>query len=691
MAADGQTMPERGEAGEGGARGAITLSRRVTIHPDRPLPEFGSTITPAFVAEDAGAPGEPHLALICGLDLLPRIEVAGALEGLGGTGLMRLVELKPLDWPGMAGKRMAFAYARPEGGRLISALNATWKPVDPAWLLTDVITPLVAGLGEMYQRNLTHRAIRPDNLFYLDRDRRRLALGPCVGVPAGYDQPVQFEPIERAIADPVGRGHGTRADDMFALGVTLMSLAIGRVPLVGMAADAQFALRVERGSYDAYLGDSRVPPQLLECLRGLVTDSRADRWTFEHFKSWLEGKRFPPARRAPPATRASTPANFAGHDCYTARELAEALGRKWEAAGDLLRTEAVPEWVRRDLADPQRADIVRSAMVQSSSVKGPAGAAVTVARVAMALDPPAPIRYRGMSVQFDGLGAALAAAVSDTASIQALAELMRRGLPVQWRHAQVAPAPNAAAAASAEQGGSTQLLLAEKLLRWMESAAAGQGFERCLYELNANIPCRSPLVAASWVGDPGDLLKALEVTARSAPGVPPADRHVAAFLAARGRSDIANHLIAICAGKRDGPAAIGMMTAYAWMQRTANVGPLPKLAAWCLPYLKPAIEAYHYRPLRTKIDQRVSEAAREGDLTGMLSAVDNIEQLRRDETGFRAAVGEFARAEHEVHVCTTRGDERALAARRSGREMAAMAAAALSMVAMSAVIMMGGL
>ncbi len=259
----------------------------------------------------------------------------------------------------------------PRGGRLISALNATWKPVDPAWLLTDVIAALVAGLGEIYQRNMTHRAIRPDNLFYLDSERRRLALGPCVAVPAGYDQPAQFEPIERAIADPVARGHGTRSDDMFALGVTLMSLAIGRVPLIGMAADAQFALRVERGSYDAFLGDSRVPPQLLECLRGLVTDSRADRWTFEHFKSWLEGKRFPPARRTPPATRASTPAQFAGRECYTARELAEALGRKWEAAGDLLRSEIVPEWVRRDLADPQRADLVRSAMVQSGAVKVP--------------------------------------------------------------------------------------------------------------------------------------------------------------------------------------------------------------------------------------------------------------------------------------------------------------------------------
>ena len=135
-------------------------------------------------------------------------------------------------------------------------------------------------------------------------------------------------------------------------------------------------------------------------------------------------------------------------------------------------------------------------------------------------------------------------------------------------------------------------------------------------------------------------------------------------------------IVFFCAGKRDGSAVIGMLTAYAWMQRTANVGPLPKLAAWCLPYLKPAIEAYHYRPLRAKIDQRVSDAVREGDLSGMLSAVDNIE---------------FARAEHEVHVCTTRGDERAVAARRSGREMAAMAAAALSMVAMSAVIMMGGL
>ncbi len=291
-----------------------------------------------------------------------------------------------------------------------------------------------------------------------------------------------------------------------------------------------------------------------------------------------------------------------------------------------------------------------------------------VARVAMALDPPAPIRYRGMSVQFDGLGAALAAAISDTASIQSLAELMRRGLPFQWRQAQVAPAPNPAAAASAEQGSSTQLLFAERLLRWMESAAAGQGFERCLYELNANIPCRSPLLAASWVGNPSDLLKALEVTARSAPGVPPADRHIAAFLAARGRSDIANHLIAICAGKRDPSAVIGMMTAYAWMQRTANVGGLPKLAAWCLTYLKPAVEAYHYRPLRAKIDQRVSDAAREGDLTGMLTAVDNVEQLRRDEAGFRAAVGEFARAEHEVHVCTTRGDDRAGGAPQRARD-----------------------
>jgi eukaryotic-like serine/threonine-protein kinase len=334
---------------------------------------------------------------------------------------------------------------------------------------------------------------------------------------------------------------------------------------------------------------------------------------------------------------------------------------------------------------------VRSAMVQSVAVKGPAGPAIAVARAAIALDPPAPMRYRGMSVQFDGLGTALAAAVSDTAAIQSLAELMRRGLPFQWRQAQVAPAPNPAAAAAAEQGGSTQLLLAERLLRWMESATAGQGFERCLYELNANIPCRSPLLSASWVADPADLLKALELAARQSPGVPPVDRHIAAFLASRGRGDMVNHLISICAGKRDGQAVIGMLTAYAWMQRTANMAPMPRLAAWCLTYLKPAIEAYHYRPLRAKIEQKVGDAAREGDLSGMLSAIDNIEQLRRDEAGFRAAVMEHKQADNEIHICTTRGDERAYRARRSGRETAAMAAAALSMVAMSALIIMGGL
>jgi hypothetical protein len=45
-------------------------------------------------------------------------------------------------------------------------------------------------------------------------------LGECVSETSGVSQPAIFEPIERAMALPTGRGEGTPPDDMFALGVT---------------------------------------------------------------------------------------------------------------------------------------------------------------------------------------------------------------------------------------------------------------------------------------------------------------------------------------------------------------------------------------------------------------------------------------------------------------------------------------
>ena len=80
------------------------------------------------------------------------------------------------------------------------------------------------------ERERTHRAICPNNLYFADTGQRTLMLGEAAPAPPGFSQPDLFEPIELAGADKAARGEGTLADDLFALGITVLCLLLGRVP-----------------------------------------------------------------------------------------------------------------------------------------------------------------------------------------------------------------------------------------------------------------------------------------------------------------------------------------------------------------------------------------------------------------------------------------------------------------------------
>ena len=95
-------------------------------------------------------------------------------------------------------------------------------------LAGQVITPLVAAIREMTALGIPHRAIRPGNLFYQSSNQGPMMLGECFSMPPGYAQPALFETVENAIADPYGRGPGLNADDLYALGVLILLLHVGR-------------------------------------------------------------------------------------------------------------------------------------------------------------------------------------------------------------------------------------------------------------------------------------------------------------------------------------------------------------------------------------------------------------------------------------------------------------------------------
>ena len=77
-----------------------------------------------------------------------------------------------------------------------------------------IIAPIAEALAELGLKGITHRAIRPDNIYYMDEQRTRIVLGDCCTSVPAYDQPVVLESIESGMCEPSGRGSGMYVDDM---------------------------------------------------------------------------------------------------------------------------------------------------------------------------------------------------------------------------------------------------------------------------------------------------------------------------------------------------------------------------------------------------------------------------------------------------------------------------------------------
>src|SRR3546814_7768561 len=76
--------------------------------------------------------------------------------------------------------------------------------------------------------------------------------------------------------------------------------------------------------------------------------------------------------------------------------------------------------------------------------------------------------------------------------------------------------------------------LYEKAKSVMDRTGMGYGMERVAYELNPNLPCRSPLFEADYVSDISELLPALDRLAERGVEIRNLiDRHIGAFIATR--------------------------------------------------------------------------------------------------------------------------------------------------------------
>lgn len=659
--------------------GAPVLQGRYTVYPNKPLPELNTPTAHAFLAEDRRDPKRPLFALICRPNLPPRTNVMRSLKGVQTPGLLQLVEWGAALWPPAGRHCMMVVYDRPTGGRVMTTLNAEIRRYEDWEVSKKLVAPLTAAVKELAARGVTHRAIRPTNMFYMTGDRDSIVLGDCVTAPPGFDQPAMFETIESGMAQFAGRGSGTYGNDLYSLGVSLVLLLLGHNPVAAQDDEAILRSKVANGSYSALVADERLPLSSIELLRGLLCDDPDERWTTESLELWLSGRRLSPIQAKLPK-RAQRGFPFNGREYNTARDIGMAFTRHWDEAIPVVLEGKLELWLRRALEDKDRAEGVAAAVrnVTGSLNDRRVAADVMLAKVCMVLDPTAPIRYKGLHVMPDGFGPALAWMVAEQRDLKLLIECLAREVPKLWL--------------SEREKYSPENTILEQNFRelrdFLKSTAIGAGIERCLYVLNETLPNQSPLVSEDYVVEIREVLPALDRAAkRSDHRSWPCDRHIVAYLACHLNYDITKQLQAL---NDPDPAmsTLGMLNLFAILQWRLGPPELFGLTSWVGGLLGPVINSYHSRERRRAVEREIPHLVRQGSLLELYRFVDAPEERQKDATGFAWAQAEWAAAEQEVADLESAKTTRDETAVRIGKQTAATTSVVIGLFTMTILTIM---
>ncbi len=616
-----------------GPGGAVVVGDRYQIDPDRPLPELDYGSSMAFAATELRDAKRGLFAVLPDPALPLRLDAVASIRRLDNNNLVRFLAWDVVDWPLEGRRRPAFIFDRPHGPRLFPTPDAKIDPFREEALVRRVLQPLCNVLEEFTFLALTHRNIRAENLYLdgTDAAKSPIMLGECVSSPPGYLQPVTYETIECGMAHPAGRGPGTAANDIYALGVTLAILMAGRNPLAGMTDQQILETKLAKGSYAAFVNGQRIPTSLIEVFRGVLNDDTNERWGIEQLQGWLGGRRSSPKQQMK-SGKASRPIEIAGHPYVTARSVAEALSRHWDEGIVLTQSGELDNWLRRGLSEEGRTEAVNAA--KTTGAEDGAVTDITLARVCVALDPIGLVRMRQSRAMIDGIAGLLAVQFPDekmrdefTAIVKAnlvafCVEMMPRPRPDQFR----------------------PVNSFERIQGLFHREDIGFGIERALYMLNPNAPCRSPLFESDYVAELNQLVPALERLARTKGAAFDSliDRHIAAFAASRLKANVVPELRELRDAREHVGYALPAAHILAMVQSQAACGPAPALCGAVAAMLEPSLARYHNRNTRDAIRSRMQEVAAAGRLADLIAIADDTTALDQDERAFRLAAADFA-------------------------------------------------
>jgi hypothetical protein len=582
------------------------IAGRFAVDTSRSLPEAGGGV-PAYLAADRQLVAVKRVALAVSRDAPPRVKPLLALtEPIDN--LMTPLAHGMAPAPGSRGEGYYVICTSPPGPPLSETLTA-WPE---SALLDLVLRPVARVLDALQRSGLTHRAIRLNNVFQAAVGQP-VTLGAAWAAPPAMHQPALFESPYQAMCHPTGRGDGSIAEDVYSLGVLLVVLSAGRIPLANLDETALIRWKLDLGSFTALARESSMSGFIADLARGMLADDPEHRPP----PSLLLDPANARARRvaARPARRSQRPLMLGDQAVYDARTLGYALLKDEKRAVQALRAGTVTHWLRRGMGDAGLAaaveEVVRNQLTDPEL--GLRTDAILLMHAISTINPRMPLCWRGVALWPDGVAALVAEATATQGPLAALAEeLLVNDIVQDWTLSEHRASRAEVVAMSFEVSSA---------LQYLQSGGVG-ALLRIFYTLNPLLPCRGARMATAWVVTLTDLMRFLEQTAEAAPARL-VDVELSAFIAARAdrRTEMQVNALLTKTGSaafRDRELAL-----LKDLQGRYFPHPMPGLAKWAVTRLQPAVEQWRNRPRRAAMMAQLEALAREGYL-GRLLAVGMI-------------------------------------------------------------------
>ncbi len=537
----------------------------------------------------------------------------------------------------------AILYNLPHGDPLIPDIYAQFQPQPVSACVQRFMQPMLPCINEMHSQGITYRAFSPTNLFIdVGGTRRDYLLGQCLSDPPGTMQHTVFETATAGMADKEYRGREVSGNDVYALGIMMICLMRGSVPMVHMSDYEIIRRKLNLGSYYAITEGMNIPPAVAEPLRGLLADNPNERWNLEQIYSWLNGRQSDKKARML-KSRSKINFHYHHHSFDSASELAAVFAHEWDDAVEQTVNPDIPVWMRHGVSDEVTGSLIRDLQNHVNASGGVASKYdfnlhVAFAKMLFLMNPYSPMIFQNLRFTITGFGHLYARHFNNPNSPEMT--LIRAIISVeliQYWYTHQKHRSSIYNSTIQEIALARQAITLERL---------EFGFERLLYVLYPDLPCLSPMFDKEFVFDLTTLLDVLDK--KLAEQNPDEykfilDRHIVSYIGTRFKRNVSNVLRASIEMRSPADAGKAQVFLLSLLQEEFSQRPFPMLCRHACNLLEPAVLAYNNVKLQNRLRQRLQNTAKIGWLSQLLDVIEDQKLLRSDNSNYADAQAEYSR------------------------------------------------